>query len=145
MSNGTPNTRSPVDAVVDLIKKYCVLTCEEVDAIALWITASYLINSLRVFSKLTLISPEKRCGKTTTMEVVHSLAKEGVLASSISGAAIYRITQQLQPTLLIDEADTFLKNRDPQLIGLINSSHTKAAAQVVRCVGNDFKASPFST
>ncbi len=131
--------------MANLIKRHCVLTIEEVDAVVLWLIASYLMDSYRIFPKLALISPEKRCGKTTTMEVIHSLAHRGVMASSISGAAIYRITEQYQPTLLIDEADTFLKNGDPGLVGLINSGHTKTGAQVIRCDGEDYHAKTFST
>jgi hypothetical protein len=135
----------PADEMADLIKRHCVLTDEEADAIVLWLTASYMINSFRIFPKLALISPEKRCGKTTTMEVIHSIAHEAVMASNISGAAIYRITEQLQPTLLIDEADTFLKNGDPGLVGLINSGHTKTGAQVIRCDGEENQVKSFST
>lgn len=135
----------PIEDIVDLLKRHCVLTSEEIDAIALWITASYLINSFRVFPKLSLISPEKRCGKTTTMEVIQSVAKDGVLLSSISPASIYRITQQFQPTLLIDEADTFVKDGSPELVGIFNSSHTKAGSNVYRCVGDNHQVASFNT
>ena len=145
MINSTSITQSLVDDVVDLIKKHCVLTPNEVDAIALWIIASYLINSFRVFPKLTLLSPEKRCGKSTTMEVIQSVAKDGVQLSSISSAAIYRVTQQGQPTLLIDEADTFVKDGSPGLIGIINSSHSKKGSTVIRCVGDNHEAKTFNT
>ena len=126
---------------------YCVLTDHEIDAIVLWLISSYLINSFRIFPKLALISPEKRCGKTTTMEVIESMSKDGVLVSNMSQAAIYRITGLLQPTLLIDEADTFVKNGDSQLIGLINSSHNKRGATVIRCGGgdDDYSAKAHST
>ncbi len=136
---------APADEMVDLFKRHCVLSDVEVDAIVLWLIASYLINSFRIFPKLALISPEKRCGKTTTMEVIQSLSKDGLLLSNISAAAIFRITQQLQPTLLIDEADTFLKDGAHELVGLINSSHTKSGANVLRCVGDDHQAKRFST
>jgi hypothetical protein len=111
----------------------------------LWVAASYMINSFRIFPKLALISPEKRCGKTTTMETVHALSNHGLLVSNVSAASIFRITEQYQPTLFIDEADTFLKNGDAELVGLINSSHTKAGANVVRCVGENYQAKTFST
>lgn len=146
-----PAASSPIDIIclademADLIKRHCVLANHEVDAIVLWLISSHQINSFRIFPKLAFISPEKRCGKTTAMEVIHSLSNQGVMASNITGASLYRITEQLQPTLFIDEADTFLKNGDPQLVGLINSSHTKAGAQVIRCVGENFQAKPFST
>ena len=60
MSNSTSNTQSPADDVADLIKRHSVLTPEEIDAVALWITAPYLLNSFRVSSNLALISPEKK-------------------------------------------------------------------------------------
>ncbi|MCR9186622.1 MAG: DUF3631 domain-containing protein [Halieaceae bacterium] len=135
----------PATQMVEVIKRYCVLTEYEVDAMALWLIASYIIDDFRVFSKLALISPEKRCGKTTTMEVTSSMAKDGQLMSNMTKAILYRITEKRQPTLFIDEADTFLKNGDSDLNGLINSSHTKAAAKVMRCDGDNFEAREFST
>lgn len=133
------------DEMARRIKMYCVLTDHEVDAIVLWLISSYLINSFRIFPKLALISPEKRCGKTTSMEVIESMSKDGLLVSNMSPAAIYRITGLLQPTLLIDEADTFVKNGDPQLVGLVNSSHNKRGATVIRCDGDDYSAKAHST
>ena len=79
------------------------------------------------------------------METGKSLANHGLMVSNMSPAAIYRITAQGQPTLFIDEADTFLKNGDSELNGLINSSHTKSAAQVSRCVGDGHEVQVFST
>ena len=133
------------DEIVNLLKRHCVMTDHEVDAIALWLISSHMINIFRIFPKLALISPEKRCGKTTAMEVIHSLSNQGVFVSNISPAAIFRMTEKFQPTLFIDEADTFLKNGDPQLVGLVNSGHTKIGATVVRCVGDNHDTKPFST
>ncbi|MEQ8804079.1 MAG: DUF3631 domain-containing protein, partial [Haliea sp.] len=107
--------------------------------------ASYAMDDFRVFPKLALISPEKRCGKTTTMEVVGSMAKDSLIVSNMSAATIYRLAEQKQYTLLIDETDTFLKNGDAEINGLINSSHTKSAAKVTRCVGDSHEAKVFST
>ena len=139
------NMVTVADELAAFIRKYCVLPHEEVDAVVLWIISSYLINSFRIFAKLSLISPEKRCGKTTAMEVIMSTCKDAVLASNLSPAVIYRITQQCQPTLLIDEADTFVKGGDPQLVGLINSSHNKSGATVIKCEGDDHTARAYSS
>jgi len=43
----------------------------------------------------------------------------------------YRVIQEWRPTLLVDEADTFLKNHE-ELGGVINSGHTKETARVLR-------------
>lgn len=135
----------PATGIADMIHRYCVISNAEVDAMALWLIASYVIDDFRIFPKLALISPEKRCGKTTTMEVIHSMAKDGLLVSNLSPAVLYRITEQIQPTLFIDEADTFLKNGDAEVNGIINSSHTKSAANVTRCVGENHETHTFST
>ena len=135
----------PATQMVAVIKRHCVITDLEIDAMVLWILASYAMDDFRVFPKLALISPEKRCGKTTTMEVVGSMAKDGLIVSSMSAATIYRLAEQKQYTLLIDETDTFLKNGDAEINGLINSSHTKSAAKVTRCVGDSHEPRIFST
>ncbi|HAN29653.1 MAG TPA: hypothetical protein DCP75_18390 [Haliea salexigens] len=135
----------PATEMVAVIKRHCVITDLEIDAMVLWILASYAMDDFRVFPKLALISPEKRCGKTTTMEVVGSMAKDGLIVSNMSAATIYRLAEQMQYTLLIDETDTFLKNGDAEINGLINSSHTKSAAKVTRCVGENHEPRVFST
>jgi hypothetical protein len=55
------------------------------------------------------------------------------LASNISPSAIYRHIENVRPTLLIDEADTFLKDNN-EMRGILNGGHTKAGASVLRNV-----------
>ena len=52
----------------------------------------------------------------------------------------------MQPTLLIDEADSFLKDNE-EMRGILNSGHTKTAAYVIRNVevGGEHKPTRFST
>ena len=134
----------PADLIADLIKKYCVLSDEEADAIALWIIASYLIDDFRLFPKLALISPEKRCGKTTALEVIQSVVRNGIQASNASPASLYRFGGNQKPTILIDEADTFVAGKS-ELVGLLNSSHTKSGSTVLRTVGENYQTKAFST
>lgn len=133
------------DEMEALIKKHCVLKEEEVVAIVLWIISSYMMDNFRIFPKLTLVSPVRRCGKTTTLEVIVALCLNGILTSSLSPATIYRLSSTTRLTLLIDEADRFVKQGDPNLIGLINSGHTKSGASVIRCEGDAYKPVAFST
>lgn len=134
-----------LDEMASIIKRHCVLSDEEIDAIVLWIASSFLLNSFNVFPKLALISPEKRCGKSTTMQVISDMCKDGLQVSNVSPAVLFRITAIFELTLLIDEADTFLKSDNPELVGLINSGHNKSTARVLRCTGDDFKPKVFST
>jgi len=93
---------------------------------------------------LAIVSPEKRCGKTTTLATLTKLCNRPIAASSISAASMFRSIDAWQPSLLIDEADTFLKSND-ELRGIINSGHTKDAAYVIRCVGPNHDPMQFST
>ena len=142
---------SPVDIddlankMAILIKRYCVVTDEEADAAVLWIISSYLINAFEIFPKLSLISPEKRCGKSTTMRVISSMSKDGLVTSNTSPAVIYRLTEKYELTLFIDEADTLLKSGNPELVGLINSSHNKSSSDILRCSGDDYTPHAYST
>jgi hypothetical protein len=54
-----------------------------------------------------------------------------------SGTAVFRLIEAHQPTLLIDEADTFLPENEA-LRGVLNSGFWKPKAYVSRCVGDDY-------
>ena len=49
-----------------------------------------------------------------------------------------------RPTVLIDEADTFIPSSE-EMRGIINSGHSRASAFVTRTVGDDFEPRQFST
>jgi putative DNA primase/helicase len=56
----------------------------------------------------------------------------------------FRVIEAAQPTLLIDETDTFVKEND-ELRGVFNSGHSRATAYVIRCQGEDNQPRCFST
>ena len=51
--------------------------------------------------------------------------------------AIFRVVELQRPTLLIDEADTFLPENE-ELRGILNSGHRQGGS-VIRTVGEDFE------
>jgi hypothetical protein len=54
------------------------------------------------------------------------------------------VVEKYRPTLLIDEADTFLGDNDG-LRGIINSGHRRSSAYVLRCEGDNLEPRSFST
>ena len=80
-------------------------------AITLWIILTYCFDAFLILPILMLLSPEKRCGKTTLLLLLNGLVNNGRLSSNISPAAVYRIVEKFKPTLLTDEADTFFKKK----------------------------------
>lgn len=114
-------------------------------ALSLWALGSYCFDAFRIWPKLSITSPEKRCGKSTLLtSLIAPLVHRALVASNITPAAVFRVIEAWKPTLLIDEADTFLAGND-ELRGIVNSGHTKSGAFVVRTVGDDHEPKRFST
>ena len=63
--------------------------------------------------------------------------------TNVTPAAIFRVIEGHRPTLLIDEADTFLRDND-ELRGVLNSGHRKGG-RVLRTVGEDHEPRAFAT
>jgi len=127
-----------------IYNQYAILPEGADVVLSLWTLGTYCFNAFRIYPMINLSSPEKRCGKSTVMALLKALTNKSVLASNISSAAIYRVTELCKPTLLIDEADTFLKDND-ELRGIVNSGHSKDTAFVIKCDGDQNEPKKFST
>ena len=138
------NVTELIQGIESLLERHIIMPNESRLALAVWIVASYCFDAFRIFPRVVIHSPEKRCGKTTTMEIIQSLVSRGILASNISPAATFRLIEKYHPTLIIDEADSFLKDNE-QLRGIINSSHTKSGSFVIRCEGDNNEPKKYST
>ena len=95
---------------------------------------AYLADRWRLWPKLLITSPTRQCGKSTLMEVLEAPLPRALLASNASTAAIFRAIETFKPSLLLDEADTWLRQNE-ELAGIINSGHTQRTAFVLRVEG----------
>jgi putative DNA primase/helicase len=125
------------------IRKYVVLTENDALTVALWVLHTYCFDAFPCTPRLAITAPEKRCGKTTLLDVIGLLVPRPLSTANISAAATFRTIEAVRPTLLIDEADAFLSENE-ELRGILNSGHRKGG-QVIRTVGDDFEARAFST
>ena len=133
-----------LDGLSKAFSRYLVLPQQSATALALWVLFTHLIDSAEVAPILAVVSPEKRCGKSTLLALLSRLVYRPMPASNISPAAIFRSVEAWKPTLLIDEADTFVRENE-ELRGIVNSGHTRSSAYVVRTVGDDHEPKRFST
>jgi putative DNA primase/helicase len=136
---------SLLDELAHALRSYVKLREDAVTAICLWVVHAHAIACTEIAPVLAIESPEKRCGKTTLLSVIQSLVPKALTAANMSSAAVFRAVQAFGPTLIIDEADTFLTPEKPDLIGILNSSHVRATAYVVRVVGDNHEVKTFST
>ncbi|MBO0710385.1 MAG: DUF3631 domain-containing protein [Acetobacteraceae bacterium] len=126
-----------------LIGSYLILPAGGAVLIALWAIHCYCYEVWPVTPRLAITSPTKQCGKTTTLDIIECLVPRPLLAANISAAAVFRVIDKAHPTLLVDEADTFLGDND-ELRGVMNSGH-RYDGRVVRCVGDDGDPREFNT
>jgi hypothetical protein len=132
-----------LDSIAQAIRHYVVLSNHSRDATALWILHAYLIDCFLVSPRLAVCSPMKQCGKTTLLDVLGRLVLKPLPTANVTASAIFRVVEAYRPALLVDEADTFLRDND-ELRGIINSGH-RHGGSVLRAVGDDYEPRAFST
>ena len=78
---------------------------------------------------LAVSSSEKRSGKTRLLEVLELLVREPLPTANISDAALFRVIDDRQPTLLFDEVDAIFgkKSQRDELRGIINAGYRRGA------------------
>ena len=130
-------------SLVAIIRSYVVMDDNATIAAALWAIHSYLYDVSIFTPRLAVISPEKGCGKTTLLDVVGQLVNRPLLTANVTPAVVFRMIANVAPTLLVDEADSFLKGNE-ELRGILNSGHRKGG-QVMRTVGESHEVRAFST
>lgn len=135
---------SLLDEIANVLCRFIVLPLEEIKAIALWILHTYAVDATSICPILIIKSAEKRCGKTLILELLLNLVFRPLPASNITTASLFRAIEKYKPTLLLDEADTFLHHND-EMKGIINSGYRSSSSYVVRTVGDDFEPKIFST
>lgn len=115
---------------------YMDLEPEQFLATSVWIFFAYLHNEpwVDISTFLAITSPNKRCGKTTYLDILGAFVLTPIMASNISPAVLYRVIEQKRPTLLIDEADKVFE-KDDELRTTINSSYNRRTAIAYRMTG----------
>lgn len=138
---------NPVELLNEIsfvVRRFIICSKEVADAVALWVAMTWLIDVVQVAPLVVITAPEKRCGKTQLLTILLKLCYRSLSASNISPAALFRCIESWQPTLLLDETDTFLKENEA-LRGIINSGHSRDNAYVIRTVGDDHIPQRFNT
>lgn len=132
-----------LEDLIRTIKTYVVVSDHAAIAVALWIINSWAYESFRRCPLLLINAPERECGKTQLLKVVELLANRPMETANISTAALFRMVEAYKPTLLIDEADMFMKENQ-ELAGIINNGYeTGGRVLRVESDGKDLKIRPY--
>ncbi|BEH09858.1 DUF3631 domain-containing protein [Geobacter sulfurreducens subsp. ethanolicus] len=133
-----------LDRISNTIRRFVICSPEVADATTLWIAFTWFIEVVTVAPIAFITSPEKRCAKTILLTLIGELAKKSIQMSHMTPAAMYRTIHQWTPTILVDEADTFIKGTE-DFRGILNSGHTRKSAFIIRCDSKSLAPKRFST
>lgn len=132
-----------LDELAATLARFLALPGGATEAIALWALHTHCFDAFDISPRLALHSPVRRCGKTTALDLLESLVARPLVASNASTAAVFRLIDKQRPTLLLDEADTYLEHNN-ELRGVLNAGHRRRSAAVMRTVGESYEPRLFS-
>jgi Protein of unknown function (DUF3631) len=101
-------------------------------AVALWAAHTHLVGEFESTPRLALLSPEKQCGKSRTLELLELLCAGAETLSDASPAYLYRRIGAGSVTVLLDEADAIWKRGKADesaeaLRSIVNAGHRRSA------------------
>lgn len=122
--------------ITNAIKTYVVISDHDALAVALWAINTWCYGCFDRCPLLLINAPERECGKTQLLKVVEKLVFRPIETANITLAALFRLINNHKPTLLIDEADTFMDGKN-EMVGVVNKGYERGG--VVLRVESDGK------
>lgn len=137
-------TSDLLDEIEAAIRRHVIVQDDHcVTAASLWVAHTHAIDAAYTTPILGIFSPEMRCGKTTLIDLLSQLCREACPVANITAAALFRYVEASSPTLLIDEADSFLADNE-DLRGVLNAGYRRRSSFVIRTTGRDFQPTRFN-
>jgi Protein of unknown function (DUF3631) len=124
-----------IGGIVAQIQRFVVLSDHAALAAALWVIHTHAHDAAFISPRLVALSPTKRCGKSSLFRILARIARRPLPTSNISPTAMFRVIEVASPTLFCDEMSSIGDpERATEVRGVVNSSHCRADARVIRNV-----------
>jgi hypothetical protein len=104
-----------LDEIYDYVGRFIAYPSEAAKiAHVAWIAHTYLLDSFYATPRLTILSPEKRSGKTRLLEITKLLAQNAKAMVSPSPSSLYTYIEleEVTPSFLIDEVGRLLEKKE---------------------------------
>ena len=112
--------------IAEALRSYIVFPSDSsYVAVTLWTTATHVSHVMTVAPYLMVTSPRPSCGKSRLLEVLEYLVRHAQRSGNMSLAVLFRVIEELDPTLLIDEFDNLDLSTRSEMIGLLNMGHRR--------------------
>lgn len=122
--------------------RHAVLPPGASTALSLWSVHTHCFEVFAFTPRLQIKAATKNAGKSTVIALLKGVVAKALEVESVSQAFVYRGIELARPTVLMDEADTYLRD-DVDLRAMVNAG-VKAGGQAGRCVGEDQEPRMFS-
>jgi 5S rRNA maturation endonuclease (ribonuclease M5) len=125
------------------LRRYVVLPEGAAFAITAWVLHTHVVDTFLVTPYLLVTSPERRCGKTLLLNLLHEVVARPLAAANISEAALFRVMDSERCTLLLDEAQVLRDRSERSAImhDLLCAGHRRGQA-AIRMVGKGAEMRP---
>ena len=121
------------DGIMQHVEHYTSLPGGGAVAVTLWALYTWAFDSFGVSPNLMITAPERESGKTRVTELLSWMVRRAKPVSDASAAAIIRGIERDRPTLLLDEAQSFLRRKgDDPIRGILLASFVRRFASVER-------------
>lgn len=118
-----------MNGMIGEIVSYLVISEYAALAVVLWCIHTWCYNEFSRSPLLLINAPERACGKTQLLKIVEKLVPRPLDTANITIAGLFRIIEQYKPTLLIDEADTFMEAKS-EMAGLLNKGYERGGVVI---------------
>src|SRR5262249_1579735 len=84
-----------LDAISQVFRRYIVLPQDADIALAIWVLHAWTMDAGEISPFMVLVSPTKRCGKTSVLVLLQYLTPRSELASNITPSALFRYIEEV--------------------------------------------------
>lgn len=113
----------------NLFVTYLIITPEQARAAALWTVHTHMLDAAEVSPIAIINAPERACAKTLFQTILARLVRRPLAAANASMSALFRAIGKWGVTLLIDEADTFMREQR-EMHGMVNAGYQRGGAVI---------------
>ncbi|OGO51921.1 MAG: hypothetical protein A2148_04545 [Chloroflexi bacterium RBG_16_68_14] len=143
----TEDSAALLDDLAAFLRRYVVLADAQGDTVALWCAHSHAVDAADATPYLSIVSVEKRSGKTRLLETLELVAARPWLTGRVTAAVLIRKVAGDRPTLLLDESDAAFQGEQEYaetLRAILNAGHRRrGVASVCVRTGGDWAAQDF--